>query len=122
MCITITDIIGKYRIDVAYLIRADEVAVVSLFSDNDQYLLKGPMKVLLKTGEEKEIPKGMNTDKVLSALIGLEKSKLFPHDYAFKKNKLEHVTEMVISLDELDNTDNLENGRPSNDLFRLSRD
>ena len=67
------------------------------------------MKVLLKTGEEKELPKGVYMNKELNALIGLEfKSKLVPHDYAFKKNKLECVTEMVISLDELDNTNNLD--------------
>ena len=58
-------------------------------------------------------------DKKLNALIGLElKSQLGSHDYAFIKNKLEHITEMVISLDELDNTDNLENRRSSNALFR----
>ena len=32
-------------------------------------------------------------------------------------NKLENVTEMAISLEELDNSDNLEDGRPSNTLF-----
>ena len=32
-------------------------------------------------------------------------------------NKLEKVTKMVISLNELDNSDNLEDGRPSNVLF-----
>ena len=57
-------------------------------------------------------------DKELNALIGLEKLKLVPHDYTFKKNKLEHVMEMVISLNELDNTDILDNRRPSNILFR----
>ena len=32
-------------------------------------------------------------------------------------NKLERITEMIISLNELDNSDNLEDGRPSNVLF-----
>ena len=32
-------------------------------------------------------------------------------------NKLEGITEMVFSLDKLDNTNNLENGLPSNTLF-----
>ena len=90
-----------------------------MFSDNVQYWLKEPMKLLLKMGEEKKLSKGVCTDKELNALIGLEmKSLLVPHDYALKKNNLEHITEMVISLNELDNTDNLENGRPSNVLFR----
>ena len=32
-------------------------------------------------------------------------------------NKLKGITEMVLNLDELDNTDNLEDGRPSNVLL-----
>ena len=34
-----------------------------------------------------------------------------------RTNKLEKVKKMVISLNELDNSDNLEDGRPSNTLF-----
>ena len=34
-----------------------------------------------------------------------------------RTNKLEKVTKMVISLNELDNSDNLEDGKPSNTLF-----
>ena len=34
-----------------------------------------------------------------------------------RTKKLEKVTKMVISLNELDNSDNLEDGRPSNTLF-----
>ena len=37
-----------------------------------------------------------------------------------KTNKLEKVTKMVISLNELNNSDNLEDGRPSNNLFTYS--
>ena len=32
-------------------------------------------------------------------------------------NKLDNVTKMTISLEELDNSDNLEDGKPSNVLF-----
>ena len=59
MYITITDIIGEKRTDLAYPIRREEVTVVSLFSYNVQYWLKEPMKVLLKTGKEMELPKGV---------------------------------------------------------------
>ena len=38
-------------------------------------------------------------------------------DWVIKTNKLEGITEMIINLDELDNTDNLEDGRPSNALL-----
>ena len=90
-----------------------------MFSDNVQYWLKESMKALLKTGKEKKLSKGVYTDKELNALIGLEmKLQLVSCDYAFKMNKLEHLTEIVISLNKLDNTDNLENRRPSNILFR----
>ena len=34
-----------------------------------------------------------------------------------RTNKLERITKMIISLNELDNSDNLEDGRPSNVLF-----
>ena len=34
-----------------------------------------------------------------------------------RTNKLEKVTKLTISLNELDNSDNLEDGRPSNTLF-----
>ena len=32
-------------------------------------------------------------------------------------NKLKGITEMIISLDELNNSNNLEDGHPSNTLF-----
>ena len=34
-----------------------------------------------------------------------------------KKNKLKGITEITLNLDELDNSDNLKDGRPSNKLF-----
>ena len=34
-----------------------------------------------------------------------------------RTNKLEKITKMIISLNKLDNSDNLEYGRPSNTLF-----
>ena len=39
------------------------------------------------------------------------------HDYILRTNKLEHITEMTISLDELHNSDNLKDGKSSNALF-----
>ena len=38
-------------------------------------------------------------------------------DQVIKKNKLKVITEMIINLDELDNSDNLKDGRPSNELL-----
>ena len=52
MYITITDIVGESRIDLAYPIRGKEIAVVRVFSDNVQYEKEKPVKVRLITNEE----------------------------------------------------------------------
>ena len=36
---------------------------------------------------------------------------------AVSSNKLRGITEMILNLDELDNSDNLEDGKPSNTLL-----
>ena len=118
MYITIYDIIGEKRIDLVYSIQNKEVAVVIMLSDNVQYWLMEPMKILLKTGEEMELTKGVYMDKELNTMIGLElKLQMDSLDYVLKENKLENVTKMVISLEELDNSNNVEDGKPSNTLF-----
>ena len=38
-------------------------------------------------------------------------------DQVIKKNKLRGITEMSLNLNELDNADNLEDGRPNNSLL-----
>ena len=119
MYITINNKVGKKRIDLAYLIWGKEVATVSMFSDNIQYQIKEPVKVLLDTNEEKELLKGVYTNRGRNASIGRKlKSLLDFHDYVIKTNKLADVTEMIISVDKLDNTNNLEDGRLSNVLLR----
>ena len=114
MYITVNDVIGEKRIDLAYPIWNKEDTVVIKLSDNVQYWLKGSMKILLKTGSVIELAKGVYTDKELNAMIGLElKSQMGSHDDVLRENKMENVTKMVISLDELNNTDNLEDGNPA---------
>ena len=63
--------------------------------------------------------KGVYTDKELNSLIGMElKSQMLDsRNDILRTNKLERITKMIISLNELDNSDNLEDGRPSNVLF-----
>ena len=119
MYITFNDVIGEKTIDLSYPIRSGKkIAVISMFSNNVQYLLKEPMKLVLKTGEDVELKKGVYTDKELNAIIGSEmKSQMDSHDYILRTNKLEHITEMTISLDELNNSNNLKDGKPSNALF-----
>ena len=125
MYITINNVIGSERIDLSYPIRSGregprsvEIAVITMLSDNVQYLLKEAMKIKLKTGEDVALKKGVYTNKELNAIIGPElKLGIESHEYVLRTNKLENVTEMTISLEKLDNSDNLEDGRPSNTLF-----
>ena len=58
-------------------------------------------------------------DKELDSLIGTElKSQMLDsHDDVLRTNKLKKITKVAISLNELNNSDNLEDGRPSNTLF-----
>ena len=116
----INDIIGSKRIDLSYPIRTGrKIAVVSMLSNNVQYWLQGSIEVLLQTGKKIALNKGVYMDKELNSLIGLKmKSQMVDsHSDVLRTNKLEKVTEMAIGLEELDNSDNLEDGRPSNTLF-----
>ena len=75
--------------------------------------------MLLKTGKKIVLNKGVYMDKELNSLIGTElKSQMLDsRNGVLWTNKLEKITKMIISLNELDNSDNLEDGRPSNILF-----
>ena len=56
--------------------------------------------------------------ELLSMLEGMvELNQFVVDDQVIKKNKLKGITEMIINLDELDNSDNLKDGRPSNKLL-----
>ena len=120
MYITINDVIGSKRIDLSYPIHSNKkIAVVSMLSDNVQYWLQGPIEVLLKTDKKIVLNKGVYMDKELNSLIGTEmKSQMMDsHNDVLRTNKLEKVTEMAIGLEELNNSNNLEDSRPSNTLF-----
>ena len=56
--------------------------------------------------------------ELLSMLEGMvELNEFLVDDLVIKKNKLKGITEMILNLDELDNSDNLKDGRPSNELL-----
>ena len=58
------------------------------------------------------------TDKELNFLIGTNlKSQMDEREDILRTSKLEKVTKMAISLNELNNSDNLDDGKPSNTLF-----
>ena len=120
MYITINDIIGEKTIDLSYPVYPKkEIAVVSMLGNNSQILLQKSMEVLLYTGKKIVLNKGVYMDKELDSLIETElKSQMLDsRDDILRTNKLKKITKVVISLNELDNSNNLEDGRPSNILF-----
>ena len=57
-------------------------------------------------------------EELLSTLEGMvELNKFLVDDQVIKKNKLKGIMEITLNLDELDNSNNLEDGRPSNSLL-----
>ena len=74
--------------------------------------------MLSKTGKKIVLNKVVYVDKELNAIIGQElKSPIGDRDDVLRTSKLVNGMKTVISLNELDNSDNLEDGRPKNTLF-----
>ena len=119
MYITINDIKGEKRIDLSYSIDSDkEIAVIIMLSDNIQYkVLK--LRSVMDSDSKKLIPSGTYASReLLSILEGMvELNKFLGDDQVTKTNKLKGITEITLNLDELDNSNNLEDGRPSNSLL-----
>ena len=89
-----------------------------MHSNNAQYWLQGPIQVLPITGKKIVLNKAVYMDKELNELIGTElKSRIGDRDDVLRTNKLVNGTKITISLNELDSSDNLEDGKPSNTLF-----
>ena len=120
MYITINDVIGEKTIDLSYPIHSKKkIAVVSMRISNSQILLHRSIELLLKTGKKIVLNKGVYMDKELNSLMGTElKSQMLDSRNDIQRtNKLVNGTKITISLKKLDNSDNLEDGRPSNTLF-----
>ena len=68
---------------------------------------------------KKMIPSGTYAGReLLSIAEGMvELNQFVVDDQVIKKNKFKGITEMTINLNELDNSDNLKDGRPSNELL-----
>ena len=65
------------------------------------------------------IPSGTYAGRELLYMLEgvVELNQLEVDDQVTKMNKLKGITEMIINLDELNNSDNLKDGRPSNELL-----
>ena len=124
MYITINYVKGEKTIDLSYPIHSTagqgkEITVVSLHISNSQILLHRSLEFLLKMGKKIVLNKGVYTDKELNLLIGMElKSQMLDSRNDIQRtNKLVNGTKITIILNKLDNSDNLEDGKPSNTLF-----
>ena len=121
MYITINDIIGEKRIDLSYPIHSGrEIAVVNMLNDNVQYQILKLRAVMDPISDTKKmIPSRTYAGReLLSMLEGMvELNKFLVDDQVIKKNKLKGITEITLNLDELDNSDNLNDGKPSNSLL-----
>ena len=124
MYITISNIKGEKRIDLSYSIQnfdsGKEVAVIRMLSDNVKYeilKLRAVMDPISNT--KKMIPSRTYAGReLLSMLEGIvDLNQFVVDDQVTKTNKLKGITEMIINLDELNNSDNLKDGRPSNELL-----
>ena len=124
MYITINNIKGEKRIDLSYSIRNfdsdKEIAVIRMLSDNVEYEILKLRSVMDPISDSKKlIPKGTYAGRqLLSMLKGMIELNQFEADnQVIKKNKLKGITEITLNLDGLNNSDNLKDGKPSNELL-----
>ena len=115
MYITINDIKGEKRIDLSYSIRnfssGKEIAVIRMLSNNVQYQLLKLRAVMDPISDTKKmIPSRTYAGReLLSMLEGMVERNEFPvDDQVIKKNKLKGIMEIILNLDELNNSNNLE--------------
>ena len=124
MYITINGIKSEKRIDLSYSIQnfesGKEIAVIRLLSDNVKYeILKLHAVMDPISNAKKMIPSGTYAGKELLSIVEgmVELNQFVVDDQVTKTNKLKGITEITLNLDELDNSDNLEDGHPSNALL-----
>ena len=91
-----------------------------MFSDNVQYEIVKLRAIMDPISDTKKLipSKTYAGRELLSMLEGMiEFHEFLVDDQVTKTNRLRGITEMDLNLNELDNTDNLEDGRPSNSLL-----
>ena len=123
MYITINNIKGEKRIDLSYSIqnfdssmeclgtRMAEIALIRMLSDNVKYEILKLCAVMDPISDTKKmILSGTYAGRELLSIVEgmVELNQFVVDDQVIKKNKLKGITEMIINLDELNNSDNLE--------------
>ena len=124
MYITINNVKGEKKIDLSYSIQnfdsSEEIAVIRMLSNNVKYeILKLRAVMDLISNTKKMIPSGTYAGRELLSIVEgiVELNQFVVDDQVTKMNKLKCITEITLNLDELDNSDNLKDGRPSNELL-----
>ena len=113
MYITINNVTGEKTIDLDYSIENfdsdKEVTIVDVLSGNIQYQVRKPiggLKSKFYTGREMRV------------LLEKENMDLLDNNpQIIKINKLSRIVDMIFKLNEINSSNNLEDGRPSNNLF-----
>ena len=91
-----------------------------MFNDNFQYEIAKLRAIIDPISDTKNlIPNRTYAGReLISMLEGMvELNQFVVDDQVIKMNKLRGITEMILNLDELNHSDNLEDGRPSNALL-----
>ena len=119
---TINDITAKKTIDLSYPIRSGkEVAVITMLTDNIQYEIVKPHTIMdkISSGKQKLISRKTYAGRELISISEgmIELTQFENDDLVIKTSKLNEITKMILNLNELDNTDNLEDGKPSSALL-----
>ena len=120
----INNIKSEKRIDLSYSIQNfdsdKEIAVIRMLSDNVKYeILKLRLVMDPISDAKKTIPRGTYAGRLLLSIVKgiVELNQFEIDDQVTKMNKLKGIMEMIINLDELNNSVNLKDGRPSNELL-----
>ena len=124
MYITINNIKGEKMIDLSYSIQNfnsdKEITVIRMLSDNDKYeklKLSAVMDPISDT--KKMVPSGAYPGRELPSMLEgiVELNQFEVDDQVTKTNMLKGITEITLNLDELNNSDDLKDGTPSNELL-----
>ena len=120
----INNIKGEKRIDLSYSIQNfdsdKEIAVIRMLSDNVQYQILKLRSIMDPISDTKKtIPRGTYAGRQLLSIVEgmVELNQFEVDDQVTKMNKLKGITEITLNLDELNNSNNLKDGRPSNELL-----
>ena len=109
-----------YLIQFKILIQTKTSQLIRMLSDNVKYEILKLRSVMVPISDaRKTIPRGTYASReLISMLEGIVELNQFEvDDQVTKTNKLKGITEITLNLDELNNSANLKDGRPSNELL-----